>query len=691
MAFQFNNLHAMRRGKDLFYCFLEARRNLFSAFSEEYLNNCVRGLSIETFICNDEETSFIRKFLPTEIGPFWLISESNLLRLNQILLNSRQISCQRGNFGYQFSPVATATVPPSNFLPDTEFGAWSFPRRPAQAKLADSATSVSNEEPSNEGIESFPKLQAVESDGTHLVMKPSEDRRSEEGDISSSEFQVFASTSNSRENQKKCTLTDEEMSPRLRSDFAEIRRFYSVELNADRDGYAMQDVTIDKMFERICRFLWFLRNVKSVEPQLSCCSDPQLVQDFVNYTMKVRSVKAITCSRYLTAFINVAKVPFNSNGKQDKNDSLGKVRAIQRQLERLARRERVDDLAKKPPMEKIVYPELLELCRELKWEVHEKSGQSQARSCMNLCLLLLYCSANPGRSKEYVSLRIYKGQSDEDCKNQNFICFNEDDTVVLLEDAYKTRNTYGVNRTDLTPLSFLTYYLKLYCNKMRPLLLNGKEHDFFFVNGRGDAFTQNSYSIYVSEIFEKYFSLKLTTVDIRKAVVNHFLSLPQSGDLALRESFATLMKHSVRTQKRFYDERPLAAKKSRALDMLSNMAARSLGEDEVQIIEDEDSDGNIEFVPLQGEFVALVAANSSRSNPEVFLAKILRLSEDHKTAFLAEFSEIEAGKFKLNAGKSYKEALEALIYPVDVVYLHSDGLYELRTPKIDLHNQVYKQ
>ena len=42
---------------------------------------------------------------------------------------------------------------------------------------------------------------------------------------------------------------------------------------------------------------------------------------------------------------------------------------------------------------KIVYPELLELCRELKWEVQENTGQNQVRSCMNLCLLLLYCSA----------------------------------------------------------------------------------------------------------------------------------------------------------------------------------------------------------------------------------------------------------------------------------------------------------
>ena len=310
---------------------------------------------------------------------------------------------------------------------------------------------------------------------------------------------------------------------------------------------------------------------------------------------------------------------------------------------------------------------------------------------MNLCLLLLYCSAKPGRVKEYISLRIYGGQNSAECKDQNFLCFNQDGTVILYEDAYKTRLTYGPNRTDLTPLTFLTYYLKLYCTKMRNLLLGGKEHDFLFVNSRGDPFTHASYTNYVSSFFEKYFSMKLTTADLRKAVVNHFLTLPASSDPALRESFATLMKHSVRTQKRFYDERPLAQKKSKALDILSSTVSRSLDEDGVLILSDEDEEGNIEYLPIPGDFVALVASNFTEKCPEVFIVKVLRLSEDHKTAYLAEYSETEPTKFKLSVGKSYKEAVNALVYPTDLVYLHSNGIYELRTPKIDIHNQVHKQ
>ena len=225
--------------------------------------------------------------------------------------------------------------------------------------------------------------------------------------------------------------------------------------------------------------------------------------------MNTRGCKAISCSRYITAFINVSKVPLNSHGnneKEDLNNSLERLRSIQRQLERISRKKRVDDLAKKPQVERVVYSELLELCRELKWEVNEKTGQDQARSCMNLCLLLLYCAANPGRAKEYITLRIYKNQSEEDCRDKNFICFAENGSVFLFENAYKTRPTYGPNRTDLTPLSFLTY-LQLYITKLRPLLLNGKGHDFFSLNRRGDPFTHASYNNYISALFEKYLSL----------------------------------------------------------------------------------------------------------------------------------------------------------------------------------------
>ena len=70
---------------------------------------------------------------------------------------------------------------------------------------------------------------------------------------------------------------------------------------------------------------------------------------------------------------------------------------------------------------------------------------------------------------------------------------------------------------------------------------------YFFVN----AFSQACYSNYMSALFEKHFAHRLTTADLRKAVTAHSLSLLQSSDYSLRESFATPLKHSVPTQKRY--------------------------------------------------------------------------------------------------------------------------------------------
>ena len=122
----------------------------------------------------------------------------------------------------------------------------------------------------------------------------------------------------------------------------------------------------------------------------------------MQFIMDKRGVKPITYSCHIFALINVSKVllGYGSSDKGESSEVLEKIRAVQRQLERLARKEWGDALAQEPQMEKVVYSELLELCCELKWEVEEKSGTNQARGCMNLCLLLLYCAANPGWVKE---------------------------------------------------------------------------------------------------------------------------------------------------------------------------------------------------------------------------------------------------------------------------------------------------
>ena len=60
------------------------------------------------------------------------------------------------------------------------------------------------------------------------------------------------------------------------------------------------------------------------------------------------------------------------------------------------------------------------------------------------------------------------------------------------------------------------------------------------------------------------------------------------------------MKHLVGTQKHYYDERPLARKKSKALDLLGSVASRNLGEGPVEILSDEGEELNIKDLPAPG-------------------------------------------------------------------------------------------
>ena len=68
---------------------------------------------------------------------------------------------------------------------------------------------------------------------------------------------------------------------------------------------------------------------------------------------------------------------------------------------------------------KVVHPEILELCRELKWQLEELRGLERARCAMDLSLLI-YCAANLGRAEEFFTLHIFSGQSAEEYRDQSF-------------------------------------------------------------------------------------------------------------------------------------------------------------------------------------------------------------------------------------------------------------------------------
>ena len=259
------------------------------------------------------------------------------------------------------------------------------------------------------------------------------------GQIETASFSPPNDSQNADEEVPKSTrvLKESEMSSKLLSLMQQLERFYSQDINIQHEGGPLQESTLNKMVERISAFFWFAKRVKGIEPALSLCSDPSAVQDFIQFATEKRKIKAVTASRYISAFLNAVKFLNAQAGERSavEESSMTQLRSLQRQLESQARKERLFKQAAKPLAErKIVYPEILELCRELKWQVQELTGLERARCAMDLCLLLIYCTANPGCVKEFSTLLLYDGQSTEECHDQNFICFGQDGSVVLLED-----------------------------------------------------------------------------------------------------------------------------------------------------------------------------------------------------------------------------------------------------------------
>ena len=64
---------------------------------------------------------------------------------------------------------------------------------------------------------------------------------------------------------------------------------------------------------------------KGVEPALTYCVNPEVLQQFVEFMMKNQGIKAITCSRYVSPLISACKVPLLCSQDEQKKRPLKKL------------------------------------------------------------------------------------------------------------------------------------------------------------------------------------------------------------------------------------------------------------------------------------------------------------------------------------------------------------------------------
>ncbi|XP_078355258.1 uncharacterized protein LOC144639850, partial [Oculina patagonica] len=410
----------IRREEKVYFCYSEAREKMFSNVPEQVLSAWFLVLNVDRHECTKEESELLKISLIAE--PYQLIEKNDLAKIQQMYMfcygkqlslnhltaplnrkDNSVVSCEH-SFDAKYPPRPSIIVETATGLIPNE-----SENQNSGAKLDHVQQSLELIECTNEGVsknEISCELQLNQDKPrvSQAVSNPEQSFQTQEQN-----FQDVSEQDNSCPKEQTCakrqacTLNQNEMSAELTSKIEQIKRFYSAEVNFQRQGLCLQPSTISKMLERLSSFLWFLKYVKGMQPDLSACENAEMVQEFVRYMTGHRKTKASTCSRYITALINVVKVLNSEKGlRSDDAINLEQLRSIQRQLEKLGRQERMFEDASKPAVEKkIIFSEILELCRELKWSFEEGRGIDQARQCMNLSLLLLYCSANPGRIKEY--------------------------------------------------------------------------------------------------------------------------------------------------------------------------------------------------------------------------------------------------------------------------------------------------
>ncbi len=357
--------------------------------------------------------------------------------------------------------------------------------------------------------------------------------------------EITAGTPSTHRSRKRTQLSFHECSDNLKGQINELLNFYQRTLNPNRQGPAFAKATLDKMKERAMCFLFYCKNDRKIEQlSLDLFNNIQLFTEYLEHLKDVRKLKPSTLVATITAAINVVKFNLsNSDTNPSSSPQIQSYQSFQRQFQRestmLAKRSK-EGLTSKSTQQ-FYFAHVLETLRSIRDRYFESNGLNKSRHLHDFVLLATFVRGIPGRSRELRTMRLF----DEHEKNQlfeyektdsgNFIVFQRDERVVILQLDFKTSKTCGPTKIDVSDDDCLVYYLKLYL-KIRSSLLCGQSHDFFFCNKRGLPFDSSaSIAKYLGDIFQREVSIRASTTALRHSIVTYFSSLDESKDISMRK------------------------------------------------------------------------------------------------------------------------------------------------------------
>ena len=159
---------------------------------------------------------------------------------------------------------------------------------------------------------------------------------------------------------------------------------------------------------------------------------------------------------------------------------------------------------------------------------------------------------------------------------------------------------------------------------------------------------------------------------------------------------ATAMRHSCREQSRSYDRRTSSDKVSRAVALASERVAVVLDANTASSTSTrrrvkKSRPGSEELLPEIGDVIAAVEDFSTLREPLILFGKVMRVYSDKREVLLGELVKQNgrAKNYKLKIGQgTWVEPFDSLVYPVDMSYNSSNGMYTLRTSLREIHMDV---
>ena len=199
-------------------------------------------------------------------------------------------------------------------------------------------------------------------------------------------------------------------------------------------------------------------------------------------------------------------------------------------------------------------------------------------------------------------------------------------------------------------------------------------------------------------------SIRVSTNSLRHSIVSYFQSLEESKDIKVKESLATLMKHSLRYQDHTYNDATQHEKTAKGRKLLRTTLAPNIFGEEDTVVSSHDTsvpdimdldESELVLRPAVGDICALLDPASTASDIHIFIAKVARYTSDQSEVHLMRLRSVEDSDtlYRLAPGKVWKESLASLInyiqLTIDSVYNPSEKAYELRTSDEEIYKLVH--